>query len=166
MRSKLALFALLALLIIFVGCIILLWGRASRSALLDAAEEGDLPKVQALLKGGRAIDERDSRIKFGWTPLIAAIYQGNTNVVHYLIASGANVNLPDNSGETPLMWATARGDGGLDIVKDLISHGADVNAKDGMGASVVSYASSDPPKPMILEIVKAAIAGQEKKTNQ
>jgi ankyrin repeat protein len=65
------------------------------------------------------------------------------------------------------MWAIVRQDERLDIVKDLIAHGADVNAKDGMGASVLSYASSDPPHPKILEVVKEAIAEQEKKkTNQ
>lgn len=147
-----------------VGCIILLWGCTSRTPVVNAAEQGDLDMVKMLLKQGRSINERDVRIKFGWTPLIAAIYQDKTNVVLYLIAAGADVNLPDNSGETPLMWVTERdGDEKLDIVKNLISHGADVNVKDKMGVSVLSYASSDPPKPMILEVVKAAAAEQAKK---
>ncbi len=142
------------------ACAISLCGCYHGSPVLNAAEEGDLEKVKLLLKQGRPINERDPRVKFGWTPLIAAIYQRNTNVAHYLIASGADVNITDNGGETAIMWATVS-DENLGIVQDLIAHGADLNAKDKMGASVLSYASSDPPKPKLLEAVKAAMAKQE-----
>jgi len=141
-------------------CAIPLCGGFHGSPVLNAAEEGDLEKVKLLLKQGRSINERDPRVKFGWTPLIAAIYQRNTNVVHYPIESGADVNIPDSSGKTAIMWAMVSNEN-LDIVKGLIAHGADLNARDKMGATVLSYASSDPPKPRLLEVVKAAIAQQE-----
>lgn len=150
-------------LLSLVGCTVLLWGCASRTPLVDAAEEGDLAKVKALLKQGRSINEREPKVKFGWTPLIAAIYQDNTNVIQYLIESGADLNLGDKNGETPLMWAMARGDEHVEIVKELIAHGANVLATNANGATALSYASSDPPKPKTLEVVKAAIAEQEKK---
>ena len=121
-----------------------------------------MEKVKALLKEGRSINEREPRVKFGWTPLIAAIYQRNTNVVHYLIESGADVNIPDSSGETALMWAMGN-DENIDIVKFLIAHGADLNAKDKMRATALAYASSDPPKPKLLEVLKTAIAQKQTK---
>jgi serine/threonine-protein phosphatase 6 regulatory ankyrin repeat subunit B len=80
--------------------------------------------------------------------------------VYYLIESGADVNIHDNSGQTAIMWAMVS-DENLDIVKYLIAHGADLNAKDKMGATVLSCASSAPPKPKLLEAVKAAMAQQE-----
>ena len=83
------------------------------------------------------------------------------DATHYLITSGADVNIPDSSGETALMWATYAGDDGLEIVKDLIAHGADLNARDKGGATVLSYASSLPPKPKLLEVVKAAMVQHE-----
>jgi ankyrin repeat protein len=142
----------------------LLSGCSSHMPVLDAAEQGDLPKLKALLKEGRSINEHNPRVKFGWTPLIAAIYQSNWNVAHYLIQSGADPNIPDTSGTTPLMWATTSRSGeAVDIVKDLIDHGADVFAKDKMGASVLSYASAQPPRPKILEVVKAAVAEAERR---
>lgn len=147
-------------LLVAAACTITLCGCFRGSPVLNAAEEGDLEKVKLLLKQGQSINERNPRIKFGWTPLIAAIFQRNTNVVHYLIASGADVNIPDNSGQTAIMWATVSDDN-LDIVKDLIAHGADLNAKDKMGATVISYASSSPPKPKVLEAVKEAMTKQE-----
>jgi ankyrin repeat protein len=143
------------------SCAIPLSGCFHGSPVLDASEEGNLEKVKSLLKDGRSINEHDPKIKFGWTPLIAAIYQRNTNVAHYLIVSGADVNIPDNRGETAIMWAMVSDDN-LDIVKDLIAHGADLNARDKMGATVLSYASSAPPKPKLLEAVKAAMAQREK----
>jgi ankyrin repeat protein len=164
MRSALV-FIILVAIVAFVG-----WERGwyvPHAPVVEAAEEGDLDKVKALIKQGRSINEHESKVKFGWTPLIAAIYQDNTNVVRYLIESGADLNLGDKNGETPLMWAMARGDEHVEVVKDLIAHGVDVLATNANGATALSYASSDPPKPKILEVVKAAIAEQEKKkTNQ
>jgi serine/threonine-protein phosphatase 6 regulatory ankyrin repeat subunit B len=148
-------------LLIAFACTIPLCGCFHATPVLNAAEEGDLEKVKLLLKQGRSINERDPRIKFGWTPLIAAIFQRETNVVHYLIESGADLNIHDNTGQTAIMWATASDDN-LDIVKDLIAHGADLNAKDKMGANVLSYAGADPPKPRILAAVKAALAAQDR----
>jgi hypothetical protein len=151
----------IAVVLIAAACLPLLCGCcASRTPVLNAAEEGNLEKVKLLLKAGRSINKRNPRVKFGWTPLIAAINQRNINVAHFLISSGADVNIPDNQGETAIMWATVS-DENLEIVKDLIAHGADLNAKDKMGASVLSYASADPPKPKLLEAVKSAMAEQE-----
>ena len=150
----------LASLLVVTTCTFTLCGCFHGSPVLNAAEEGNLEKVKLLLKQGRSINERDPRIKFGWTPLIAAIFQRNTNVVHYLIESGADLNIQDNTGQTAIMWATSSDDN-LDIVKDLIAHGADLNAKDKMGATVLSYASSSPPKPKVLEAIRAAMSKQE-----
>ena len=77
----------IAVVLIAAICLPLLSGCSPRTPVLNAAEAGDLEKVKLLLTEGRSINERDPRVKFGWTPLIAAIYQRNTNVVRYLIAS-------------------------------------------------------------------------------
>src|SRR5215204_5677808 len=72
--------------------VMVLFGCSPRTELLNAAEEGDLKRVKLLVQQGHSINERDPKVKFGWTPLMAAIYQGETNVAHFLISSGADVN--------------------------------------------------------------------------
>jgi ankyrin repeat protein len=152
----------LGLILIAAACITLLLGCSPRIPVLNAAEQGDLEKVKELLRQGHSINERDPKVKFGWTPLIAAIYRHETNMVHYLIAAGADINMPDSSGETPIMWAMIS-DKNLGIVEDLIAHGADLNTKDNRGATVISYAESAPPKPKVLEAVRVAMERQRHK---
>jgi ankyrin repeat protein len=138
----------------------LLLGCSPRLPVLNAAEQGDLAAVKKLLQEGHSINERNPRFKFGWTPLMAAIYHHNTNMVHYLIAAGADLNLHDTSGDTAIMWAIVHRDNGLDMVQDLIAHGADLSATNNMGVSVLSCAESMPPRPKVLEAVQAALARQ------
>lgn len=147
------------LVLISIAAVIgLLCGCAPRTPVLNAAEQGDLERVKQLLNQGHSINERDPMVKFGWTPLMAAIYQGHTNVVHYLITAGADLNLHDNTGETPLMWAIAHGDEGLNMVQDLIVHGADLSATNKMGVSVLSCAEAMPSRPKVLKAVQEALA--------
>jgi len=154
--SKVAVISAAAILSLLLGC-------SPRLPVLNAAEQGDLAAVKALLSQGHSINERDPKVKFGWTPLMAAIYQGHTNVVHYLIVAGADLNVHDSTGQTALMWAITRGDEGLDMVQDLIVHGADLRATDTMGVSVLSCAEAMPPRPKVLEAVQEALGRQKKK---
>ena len=58
------------------------------------------------------------------------------NVVTYLVEEhGADVNLPDSWGYTPLHYAAVRG--GNDVIEYLVSKGGDVKAVSRMGQSVV-----------------------------
>jgi ankyrin repeat protein len=158
-RSKALVLPAVAFLLIaglFAGC------APPRAAVVDAAEEGNLRKVQALIAQGRSINER-SPAKFGWTPLIAAVYHDRFDVIHYLVESGADLNLGDNSGMTPLMWAVGQGDDYIDVVTYLIANGADLTVTDKSGATAFIFAQSHPPKPKILEAFKAANESKRKK---
>ena len=57
----------------------------------------------------------------------AACY-GNLASVERHLQKGEDVNVRDNYGRTPLIWAVDSGD--LDLVNFLVAKGADVNAKD------------------------------------
>ncbi|MGI8542297.1 MAG: ankyrin repeat domain-containing protein [Aridibacter sp.] len=69
------------------------------------------------------IDAQDVQ---GKTALFYAAERGNIETVNTLISFSANVNIPDNSGYTPLMVATKGFH--FEIVKRLVEVGADKNA--------------------------------------
>ena len=56
-----------------------------------------------------------------------------------LIAAGANVNVRDKQGKTPLMWAAVSGN--VEGIKELLLFGAQVNVVDKHGKSALMYAA-------------------------
>jgi ankyrin repeat protein len=60
------------------------------------------------------------------------------NAVRVLLRKGANVNMVDHLGNTPLIYATERGD--LEIIKYLIENGADALKKNKEGLNPIQIA--------------------------
>jgi ankyrin repeat protein len=88
----------------------------------------------------------------GWRPLEATEgYATKLEVVHTLIAAGAELNARDKDGWTPLMHAVIYRNN-LNSVKALIAAGADVNARNKDGNSPLVYAVANTDNP---EVVKA-----------
>ncbi len=92
----------------------------------------------AFLRFGSPIDEPDIH---GWTGLMYATLEGNTDLVNLLLSRGANVNHRGNGGQTPLMCASAMGYS--DLVELLINHGARINFRDCDGKSALIFALED-----------------------
>lgn len=89
--------------------------RYGGTALIPAAHHGHPEAVRILL--GTAID-KDHVNKLGWTALLEAVILGDggpthTQIVRLLAEAGANVNLADRDGVTPLAHAKRRGFGGM-----------------------------------------------------
>lgn len=85
--------------------------RFGGTALIPACHRGHVEAVKVLLT--TAID-RDHVNNLGWTALLEAVLLGDggprhTEIVRLLVAAGANVNLPDRDGVTPLFHARQRG---------------------------------------------------------
>ena len=72
-------------------------------ALFWAISAEDEMMVQALLLAG-ADPNRIGTLE-GITPLIAAVWAGNTNLVKTLVRGGADINAPDDAGYTPVYHA-------------------------------------------------------------
>ncbi|KIO01817.1 hypothetical protein M404DRAFT_1002774 [Pisolithus tinctorius Marx 270] len=60
-----------------------------------------------------------------------AAYQGDALSVDLLLKHGANPNLKDDVGLSPLHWAVVRGNRA--ILRRLVEIGADIHAKDAEG---------------------------------
>jgi hypothetical protein len=83
------------------------------TGLIRAADRGHVEIVEELLKTDIDIDHVN---RLGWTALLEAILLGDggprhTEVVRLLVDAGADVNLADGSGVTPLAHARQRGFG-------------------------------------------------------
>ena len=66
--------------------------------------------------------------------------KGNIEAVKQFLADGADVNVKDKGGFTPLHWAAIEGH--KEIAELLIDNGADVNAKDDSGSTPLHSAAS------------------------
>jgi len=121
-----------ALGVVWVCVSILLFsGTSLAETLYDAAEKGDLAAVRRLLGQGAKVKARNK--SSGRTPLHAAAYRDNKEVVELLIKNGADVNTRDKTGDTPLHLAA--GEGNKAVAELLITNGADVNARTKYGGN-------------------------------
>jgi len=83
------------------------------TALIAAAHLGHGPVVRELIRAGAPLDHVNN---LGWTALIEAIVLGDGGARHMqcvktLLEAGANPNLPDATGRSPLALAGAQGYG-------------------------------------------------------
>ena len=85
----------------------------------------------------------DARNGLGYSALIYAINSKNVKFVETLIKYGADVNLEDNEGKTPLMYAASlNGDAAELISIALVEAGADIEVKDKNNRSAYYYAKN------------------------
>ncbi len=139
--------------------------KLGRTALHEAAFEGDVEAVKTLLSKGADTEVKDNG---GLTPLGAAIAKGNEDIATFLrqsgvtedgattgkliravqegdakqasllISQGAGINVRDDRGNS--LAALAIGKDGLDMLNQLFMAGADFSGQDGWGRNLISIA--------------------------
>jgi ankyrin repeat protein len=119
------------------------------SALLTAAYNSHTDTLLLLLEKGADINLRNPRS--GETPLCAAAgmpmliapirykYR-NEEVVRILLEKGANINTPNNNGETPLSTAAVLGK--VKLVRLLLTNNANINSRDNKGKTPLALVQS------------------------
>lgn len=75
--------------------------------LLAAAEKGDVDGVKAALSANSAL--KDSKNRFGRTPLMEAARKGHLGVVEVLIAAGVELDTRNKFGQNAADWALEQG---------------------------------------------------------
>lgn len=88
-----------------------IYNRFGGTALIPAAERGHVEVVRELLKTDIDVNHVN---RLGWTALLEAIILSDggprhQDIVQLLVAAGADVNLPDRDGITPLQHAKQKG---------------------------------------------------------
>lgn len=115
---------------------------------LAEASSGNMKEVQRLLN-----DEGvnvNSRSTSGQTALMLISCLGENykknkaEMVNFLISRGANVNIGDNFGRTPLIMASLNND--VEMAKLLLEKGANVDAKTNKGAKAITFAKPEMAK--------------------
>eukprot|EP00731_Ephydatia_muelleri_P003639 Em0001g3639a len=120
------------------------------TALICAAQNGNIDVLNALVKAGSKVNEKDEK---GATPLYYAAVRGDVDAVNTLVSAGSNVNDRDKSGMTPLHRAASQGNS--DVVKTLIKAGSKVDEKDKNGFTPLDYATSRGDVEMVKALVEA-----------
>jgi hypothetical protein len=119
----------------------------TESVFVGRAGDGNLDVVDLFLDAGIHVDARDY---VGNTALMEATGTGATDVAMRLLEAGADPNIPDPDGRTPLIVAAHFGwldnvrwarEGFPELRDALIAKGADVNARDMAGVTALVEAA-------------------------
>ena len=100
------------------------------NGLWHAARIGDLPAMKRYIADGEDVNALDDYLNL--SPLTWAALNGQTEAARILIENGADVNIRDDKGSTPLHGAVAFGR--ADVAKLLVETGADQQARNDDGA--------------------------------
>jgi hypothetical protein len=110
---------------------------APENPFVRAAQEDNLEALAALI-AGMNVNLRDKQSNT--TALEHAVRNANREMVQLLLASGATVNLKNDSGQTVLMMLDD--DATSDLMWDLINAGAKVNLQDDTGDTALMQAAA------------------------
>ena len=94
------------------------------TALMFAAQIGDLSRVKALSDNGAEIN---AETKMGFNAFLLAVHGGDLEVIRHFLELGSDINHQTPVGSTALMFASYLGD--LDTVHLLLDKGADADAQ-------------------------------------
>ncbi|KAG9498022.1 hypothetical protein J7337_010903 [Fusarium musae] len=100
----------------------------SYTALMYAAEYGQVSAVRSLLDSGAMLEAQD---KNAYTPLLLAASAGHVPITSLLLGKGADIEARSSDGSTPLSIAARKENDG--VVKVLLEKEADIDAKDDNG---------------------------------
>ncbi|MFN4199490.1 MAG: ankyrin repeat domain-containing protein [Flavobacterium sp.] len=104
------------------------------SPLILASYTGSLELVRLLVTKGAAVNYNSSM----GTALMAAIVKNHVTVVQFLLEKGADVNIWDERGTTPLIYAVQFKN--KEVIKLLLNHKPDTSHTDKNGKTAFEYA--------------------------
>ena len=112
--------------------------KRGRTPLMAAVQSRKPEAIRFLIDNGADVNARD---QLQGTALVRAAGSfGDLESVQVLLSAGAEVNVQDKNGMTPLMWAARWGD--APRVLALVEAGATVTVRDNSGKTALDWARS------------------------
>lgn len=104
--------------------------------IFEAIRYSRIEILKLLISKGADVNLKGDRLQY--SSIFIPSEKGDTDTIRILFDAGADLNLTNRLGETPLIYASKAGK--REAVKLLIKLGADVNKKDNSYKSAVDYA--------------------------
>ncbi len=108
-------------------------------ALHAAALDGDTKRVSALIESGVDVN---ARTESGSYALNGAAAANEIEIIEMLLARGADPNVQNGEGDTPLICATKYAGGSAATVRILVEAGTDMSIKDDKGMTALDHAKA------------------------
>jgi ankyrin repeat protein len=125
---------------VFVCGLVVFCGAAAADTankLYQAAGAGDMTAVEQLISEGADVNGKSSE---GSQALNAAAASNHHNVIKLLLKHGADPNVLNKEGDTPMICATKYAGGNPKTVKLLLGAGPDLSIADNDGKTALDYA--------------------------
>lgn len=126
------------------------------SMLQVAATHGDLERMSVLLEAGAFIDW----ITVDGSALSFAIRHGQRKAAEFLLSKGADIELWNYEGMTPLLVAASCGD--LEALELLVRAGANIKQCDKNGLSAIAHAAKNNHEHIVEYFVRLKSTGSTK----
>ena len=110
-----------------------------RTPLLKAVIDDSEKAVRELVEAGGDVNHQDDN---GWTALHFAAQERKNAVAEILLSAGADPNLTDSHGNSPLWTATMNARGDFSLIQLLLNAGAIPDRKNRHGRSPSDIAST------------------------
>jgi len=100
--------------------------------LHDAVTAGDIARVDALIRAGAPVDEKNNADE---TALLLAVKHDQTEIAKSLMAAGASINAIAENKDTP--WLLAGASGRTEIIREMIPLGPDLSIRNRYGGNAL-----------------------------
>ena len=121
------------------------------NALVYAASFNNEEMVKFLLEKGAdantVCEIKNEHTDISPTPLMNAVYNGNTNIINMLLENGADINYTTDYGMTALMMAASFNQ--FEAAKVLLENNADTSITDEYGRTALDLAKSEDYKDIV-----------------
>ena len=135
-------------------------GTSRTTPMLGAFKFGDVEVANTLLDLGAPVDFADGN---GITMLGRTVLNNEVEMARMLIARGANVNVVDKLGMTPLLWAANVDFGDTAMIELLLKSGAKTDARNKDGLTPLELARKHGHTTLIPVLEKASTDAVERR---